>query len=38
MQMIEDFGWEYFEDCIGWLYFRKPVEDIDAEEEESFFR
>ena len=24
MQMMKDYNWEYFEHCVGWLYFRKP--------------
>ena len=26
MQMVRDFGWEYFTQCVGWLYFRKPAD------------
>jgi hypothetical protein len=37
MQMFEDYGWEYFNDCIGWLYFRKPAADMDSDMEEEIF-
>jgi len=25
MQMVNDFGWEYCAECLGWLYFRKSA-------------
>ena len=25
MQMLRDFGWEYFENCCGWLYFSRQM-------------
>lgn len=37
MQMVEDFGWEYFEHCLGWLYFRKPADSVEAEGEDELF-
>ena len=37
MQMVEDFGWEYFAKCMGWLYFRKPASAVDAEGEDELF-
>lgn len=37
MQMAEDFGWEYFEQCFGWLYFRKPADTVEAEGEDELF-
>ena len=37
MQMLQDFGWEYFEQCIGWLYFRKPASDVVSEEDGELF-
>ncbi len=37
MQMVEDFGWEYFEHCFGWLYFRKPADSVEAEGEDELF-
>ncbi|WP_242622776.1 DUF2812 domain-containing protein [Lachnoclostridium sp. Marseille-P6806] len=33
MQMMEDFGWEYFAKCVGWLYFRKPAAAASAKED-----
>jgi hypothetical protein len=30
MQMVRDFGWEYFEHCFGWLYFRRNADTLDA--------
>lgn len=36
-QMFQDFGWEYFEQCSGWLYFRKPASEMESEEEEEIF-
>lgn len=35
LQMMRDFGWEYFAKCLGWLYFRKKAEGT-AEERELF--
>ena len=37
MQMVSDFGWEYFESCMGWLYFRKPAAADGAEGEDELF-
>ena len=37
MQMLRDFGWEYFEQCIGWLYFRKPADSMDSEADGELF-
>ena len=37
MQMMADFGWEYFGKCFGWLYFRKPAEDAESEEDGELF-
>jgi len=37
MQMLEDFGWEYVAQCLGWLYFRKPASAADSEEEGELF-
>ena len=34
MQMARDFGWEHFESCMGWLYFRKPADDTEQESQE----
>ncbi len=37
MQMLKDFGWEYFAQCIGWLYFRKPADEVESEQEGELF-
>ena len=37
MQMLEDFGWEYFAHCTGWLYFRKSAGAVDSDEEGELF-
>ena len=37
MQMLEDFGWEYVAQCMGWLYFRKPAEEAASENEGELF-
>ncbi|MBR5931919.1 MAG: DUF2812 domain-containing protein [Lachnospiraceae bacterium] len=36
IQLAQDFGWEYFFKCVGWLYFRKPVQADEEEAEELF--
>lgn len=36
-RMAEDFGWEYVASCVGWLYFRKPAAELEAEGGEDFF-
>ncbi|MBO4289140.1 MAG: DUF2812 domain-containing protein [Lachnospiraceae bacterium] len=37
LQMARDFGWEYFESCFGWLYFRKPAAAAAADGEDELF-
>ena len=37
MQMLKDFGWEYFAQCMGWLYFRKPADAVEAEQDGELF-
>ena len=37
MQMLADFGWEYIDDCFGFLYFRKPADRVQAEEDGELF-
>lgn len=37
MQMFRDYGWEYFNDCMGWLYFRKPAAQIQSADESELF-
>ncbi|MCI8376384.1 MAG: DUF2812 domain-containing protein [Lachnospiraceae bacterium] len=36
-QIFQDYGWEYFARCTGWLYFRRPVSEADTEEEKEIF-
>ena len=37
MQMLGDFGWEYVSQCLGWLYFRKDANSVEAEGEGELF-
>ncbi|MBR2578294.1 MAG: DUF2812 domain-containing protein [Erysipelotrichaceae bacterium] len=37
MRMFKDFGWECFDECLGWLYFRKPAFEVNDEEEGEIF-
>ena len=37
MQMLKDFGWEYFTHCNGWLYFRKPADEAESEQDGELF-
>ena len=37
MQMVKDFGWEYFAECVGWLYFRKKANEVESENEGELF-
>lgn len=37
MQMFEDYGWEYFNNCMGWLYFRKPASEMDSNKDAEIF-
>ena len=37
LQMAADFGWEYFAEISGWLYFRKPAAAAQADGEEELF-
>ncbi len=37
MQMLKDFGWEYFAQCLGWLYFRKPAAAAESVEDGELF-
>ena len=36
-QMFADYGWEYVDACLGWLYFRKPAAEAAAENEGEIF-
>lgn len=37
LQLFQDYGWEYFNRCMGWLYFRKPVSETDTEQDHEIF-
>ncbi len=37
LQIFRDYGWEYFNRCAGWLYFRKPVAETDTEQDSEIF-
>ena len=37
MQMLRDFGWEYFAHCMGWLYFRKPADAAQTQQDGELF-
>lgn len=36
-QIFQDYGWEYFARCMGWLYFRKPVSEADNAQDTEIF-
>lgn len=36
-QIFQDYGWEYFNRCMGWLYFRKPLSEADTEKDAEIF-
>lgn len=37
LQLFQDYGWEYFNHCVGWLYFRKFVSETDTEQDLEIF-
>lgn len=37
MRMMEDYGWELAGRCLGWLYFRKPVVEMENENDGEVF-
>jgi len=37
MQILKDFGWEYVTHCNGWLYFRKPADTVESEQDGELF-
>lgn len=37
LQIFADYGWEYFNRCMGWLYFRKLVSNTDTEKDNEIF-
>lgn len=36
-QMYRDYGWEYFDQNAGWLYFRKPAAETKSEADGEIF-
>ncbi len=36
VQMFSDCGWEYIQDFVGYSYFRKPVSEMQNQDEEIF--
>ena len=36
-QLFQDYGWTYFNRCMGWLYFRRPVSETDTAQEQEIF-
>ena len=37
LQLFQDYGWEYFNHCAGWLYFRKFVSETDTDQDLEIF-
>lgn len=37
MKMMDDYGWEYFASCVGWLYFRKRAALVQNENDGELF-
>ena len=37
LQLFRDYGWEYFNSCMGWLYFRRPLLETDTEQDTEIF-
>lgn len=37
MRMMQDYGWEYFGRCMGWLYFRKSESEVSDENDGEIF-
>lgn len=36
-QIFRDYGWEYIGRCVGWLYFRKSLSEMDSEQDGEIF-
>lgn len=36
-QIFRDYGWEYINQSVGWLYFRKPSSETDSEQNDEIF-
>lgn len=36
-QMFSDYGWEYICRCIGWLYFRRPLDETASGQDGEIF-
>lgn len=37
LQIFRDYGWEDFERCAGWVYFRKPASQVSSETDGEIF-
>jgi len=37
LQMLKDFGWDFFARSMGWLYFRKPARVAESEADGELF-
>lgn len=37
MQIMQDYGWEYLGQCVGWLYFKKPASNVSNENDGEIF-
>ena len=37
LQLFRDYGWEYFDQNAGWLYFRKPAAEVETEADGEIF-
>lgn len=37
LQMFSDYGWNYFTNCFGWMYFRKPASKIQTVNDGEIF-
>ncbi len=37
LQMFRDYGWEPCGSCVGWMYFRKPASEMEAENDAEIF-
>lgn len=36
-QIFGDYGWEYIGQCVGWLYFRKPLSETESVKDSEIF-
>lgn len=37
LQLFCDYGWEHFNNCVGWMYFRKSASDVQVENDGEIF-